>query len=206
MSNKPALIATVIVAVSAVAAVLFTAVKLTSDDEDNKAEPDGAEYGPTEETADEMWGAVVRLVGDNHTVLRLFYTVGMPHEEEAYGNPPEDGYYTAVTSEYADVEEIFGLVRNTFAEPAAERIINDPSGRGPVYKDKNGKIGVSEKFERLEYNINWENPPCEIIEFISDTECEIRITLTNGDGEPEIKDMGMKKGSDGVWRLDDLIF
>ncbi|MDR0197757.1 MAG: hypothetical protein LBI36_06020 [Oscillospiraceae bacterium] len=203
MSNKPALIATIIVALLAFAAVLFTAFKLTSGRD--VPEEDG-EYRPTEETADEMWDAAVRLVEDNYTVLCLFYTVGLPHEEEAYGNPPEDGYYTAVSSDYGSADEIFALVRGTFSEQAAERIISDPSGKGPVYSDKGGKIGINADFKRMEYAVNWEKPHCEIIAFISDEECEIRVTLEGEGGVPEVKDMRMEKDDDGVWRLNNLIF
>jgi hypothetical protein len=192
------------VAVLAVAAVIFSVWKLSSAEDGKNTPPAPVEYKPSEEEENEMLDAVRRLIADNYKVLQLFYTVGMPHEEEPYGNRPEGGYYNAISGEYNSVDEIFALVDNTYIAEAALWIKTDSGGNGAVYADKKGKIGINENFEPVPYNLNWSTTDFKLI-FISDTECGINITLKNSDGGGETKNMKMDKGTDGIWRLENII-
>jgi len=198
MSNKPALAATVIVALLAIAAVYVAFAKLPRNSGDSGNVPEeSAGFRPSEELENEIYDATERLVRDNYAVLRLFYTAGTEHKDEPYGNPPEDGYYTAIT-DYTSVEQIFALVDGTFADAEASRI--KETG---VYKDKKGAVGISETFEKIPYDINWENPDV-VIDFVSETECGITITLKSGSEDIQFE-TNMLKGNGGVWRLEKLM-
>jgi len=203
MSNKPAFAATVIVALIAAVAVVIAAQKSSEKARGVTSVTDTAEmsvtrFVPSEEFEDEVYDGVYRLIRDNYTVLRLFYTEGMAHREEPYGNPPEDGYYTADTDEYNSVGEIYAVVDRTFIAEEAARIKETA-----VYKEKNGVIGINANFEKMPYDINWENPDVEI-EFISETLCGLTLTFHSANSEVERKAI-MRKESDGAWRLEELV-
>ena len=61
-------------------------------------------------------------------------TEGLYHEDEPYGNLPEDGYYTVNSTDYNSLEQIEELVRSVYAEDAAEQ----------TFDKREVKIGLSD--------------------------------------------------------------
>ncbi|MCL2071539.1 MAG: hypothetical protein FWH07_04800 [Oscillospiraceae bacterium] len=179
------------------------------------------EFIPDEELEQEMHDAAGRLVRDNYEVFRLFYLVAYDlnshFEPEPFNNPSEDGYRTLREDviEYKTADEIFTLVDLTFIEPAAEVIKGFSSqtiGGNPVYKNRDGGIGVDESYHPKSYDLIWGDVEISLT-FISEVEAIISATLhgntvENESGEPEdiVKQMRMLKKEDGIWRLESIFF
>ena len=68
--------------------------------------PESQGYEPDRELADEMKDAVISLISDNYTVLRLYYIRGLSHKDEPYGNAPEDGYFSVDSDKYTSLSQI----------------------------------------------------------------------------------------------------
>lgn len=214
MNNKPALIFTIVFAVIAVATVVLTVVLLTSEDQNGGGSVTTpaytGDYAPDEDFKNEILDSVApRLIRDNYKVLQLFYTVGMSHKPEPYDNIPEDGYYTAVSSEFSTAEELFELVERTFSKETAQRIITNPLGEGAVYSNRKignekGLLGINMDFTPMDYDLIWEDPEIRV-DFISEEACIITITLKTLTGVVEVKSMHLDKYEDGLWRLENII-
>lgn len=148
------------------------------------------------------------LIIDNYTVLKLFYTKGMPSKPEPYDNDPEDGYYSVDSSDYNSVDQLYEIVDRTFVPEAAEKIKTDPLGLGigPVYKMRdNGDLGINVNFKVMEYDISWTKATYKIKD-ISDTECSIKLTLHNkADKSPVEVDAELRKTDDG-WKFTDIVY
>ena len=226
MNNKPAIVVTVIVAVLAVAAVIFA---LNMFDEDSSGNPtnngqhhaDGlSDFVPTSELETEMFGRAKQLMRDNYEVFRLFYL--MPYdmsepethfEPEPYSNVPEDGYYTLKPGfiGYETVDEIIDFVKSVYVETAAESILNFSkctTDNGPVYADKNGRIGVNAGFTPMKYNLIWESASFTL-DFISETEVLITVIIDCDDAavtEGTVKQARILKEADSVWRLENIFY
>ena len=230
MSNKLTVIVTFAVALLAVAAVVFTVIMLDKE----RQEPGNGGVGvftPDEELKDEMNAAAGKLVRDNHKVFRLFYIVeyALPvpsegdrnkhtestqFENEHYRNITQDGYYTLKPGviEFDTVDELFELVDKTFVETAADAIKNDSTatgGEGSLYKERvyeSGKIGVNANYRPIEYNLVWGENITVSLDYISETECVISVTLADASGGEAVKQMPMVKEDDGVWRLENIFY
>jgi len=204
MNSKRGSIITIIVAALAFFAVIFMVITL------------GFGIGnPSydDKLSDEMYDTAKRLVRDNYTVLRLFNAIEFDKdahfEIEPYGNPTEDGYYTLKSGvvEFDTVDEIFELVDNTFVEDVAYTIKNDESltgGTGPIYKDRDGRIGINANFRSTQNELITDAAVISLT-FVSDE--IITITLS-----PPLyrsffweRETNMIKGTDGVWRLENII-
>lgn len=205
-NNKPAFIATVVVAVLAVAVAVFAFWKISQETQ-AEAELDqdkNAFYIPSEEIKDEMMDNAGVLIERSYTILKLYYIRGLPHEEEPYGNLPEDGIYYAVSDDYATLEELEALVDSTFIASVAATIKNNPNGNGRVYHDKNGRLGISADFvPETDYEVSWAQASY-VLTPISDTECEVKVTVHVGES-PVTETVNMSK-LNGVWLLDHLIY
>lgn len=155
---------------------------------------------------DEMYDAAAVLVKNNFEVLCLYYTKGMSHKDEPYGNAPEDGYYTVKDSDYSSLEELETLVDDTFAEEAAEIIKTNSLGYGPIYKTRdNGSLGIIQNFTPMPYTRSWDNPGCKITA-VSETECSIELTIHDKEsGEEVVLTADMIKTDKG-WRLTEIVF
>ncbi len=170
-------------------------------------EPEETGYSPDEELKEEMRDAVIKLISDNYTVLRLYYVKGMNHKDEPYGNIPEDGYYTVSNKNYDALEQIEEIVDRTFTKEFAKTVKSDPLGYGPIYITRsNGTLGIIANFTPMPYNRSWNNPDFEI-EPESDTECGIKIFIHEKDeAETPVTIEGhMTKTEDG-WRLISIIY
>jgi hypothetical protein len=224
MSNIPALIITVIVAVLAIVALIFAITVLNTDgsSNDNLAVTDANGSGTeASDINEELFSTARQLVQNNYEVFRLFNLIEFDkdaHFEQFYNNPPEavNGFYILKTDvlEYDSVDEILNLVNDTFAGETAGKIIETA-----VYEDRNGRIGVNASYTPKDYDIDWSGTlPIELIEPESEeaSNYEYTIIITfieptlNEEGEPNndglTKQGTMLKDEDGNWRLKDLIY
>lgn len=138
--NLAPLIATVIIAGLACAAAVVAAVMLLGKDGKNESQPEQASSKDTsyltEEYREDAGLAAHDLLDSSHEILRLFVTEGLHHNDEPYGNLPEDGYYTVNNTDY-DLRKIQELVRSVYVEDAAEKILTDINGSGlAVYANR----------------------------------------------------------------------
>ena len=167
-------------------------------------EPSG--YTPEAELSVEMKDAAIELLGSNYEVLKLYFTTGLQHQDEPYGNAPEDGYYTVSDSEYSSLSQLEELVDETFVSAQAKAIKENSLGYGPIYKERDGgELGIIENFTPMTYDTSWDNPQFTI-DPVSDEECIINVTLHNRTSGDEVALAGeMVKTEDG-WRLKTILF
>ena len=171
------------------------------------AETEPAGYEPDEELKEEMRDAVIELIPDNYTVLRLYYIRGLSHKDEPYGNAPEDGYYTVDSETYTSLAQLEEIVDRTYTADFAQNVKSDPLGYGAIYTTRsNGTLGIIANFTPMPYDRSWENPDYDI-EPISDTECDIKVYIHEKDeANTDVTINGhMTKTSDG-WRLTSILF
>lgn len=149
-TNNLPLIATIIVALVAIALAVTAIIMM------NKAPVQGQSGGNTPgqvqdtsyltpEYREECEYAAHDLLNESHEILRLFVTEGLFHEDEPYGNLPEDGYYTVNSTDYTSLEQIEELVRSVYAEDAAQQILKNSDGKGlTVYANREQLVRVEE--------------------------------------------------------------
>lgn len=218
--SESAVLYAIILAVAAVIAIVvfFVVLGMTGGKEKKpEAEPETTSsagetrpedkgYEADTELANEMMDAVTDLILDNYTVLRLYYTKGLNHKDEPYGNTPEDGYYTVDDEKYESLDQIEEIVDRTYTKECAEEIKTDPLGYGAIYKTRdNGTLGIIEGYTPMPYDKSWENAKFEI-DPVSDTECNISITVHEKADDKEVPlSAQMKKTKDG-WRLTAVVF
>lgn len=140
-SNTAPLVATVIVGLAAVAAVVMLLIMNndTADPGGSSGLPSGTQvsFRPTQELVDECSVESHDLLQESYKIIRLFVTEGLPHEDEPYGNEPEDGIYTVNSKDYTSFEQIEALVKSVYIDSEAERILHNLDGNGlEVYKKR----------------------------------------------------------------------
>lgn len=167
-------------------------------------EPQG--YQVSEELSEEMKDEATKLLSNNYTILKLYYTKGMNHKDEPYGNTPEDGYYTVDSKKYSSLAELEALVDETFTEEQANIIKTDSLGYGPIYKERdNGSLGIIANFTPMPYERSWDNPTFSI-EPVSETECNIAVTIREKSDDSDVNlTAEMIKTEDG-WKLTAIVF
>ncbi len=147
------LISTIVVAVLAIAVVIVAIFVIAGDNGGTSSGGGNSTvasqpFEPTQELVDECTYAAHDLVADNYRILRLFVTEGLPHEDEPYGNLPEDGLYTANSSEYKSLQQIEELVHSVFVEEEAVRVLDNIDGRGlAVYQNREKLVKVESAAE-----------------------------------------------------------
>ena len=155
---------------------------------------------------EEMLDASTELIKNNYLVLSLYYTKGMEHKDEPYGNAPEDGYYTVKNSDYSSIAELEALVDSTFAEDQAKIIKENSLGYGPIYKTRdNGDLGIIQNFTPMPYTRSWDNPGFKINP-VSETECSIDITIHEKESGEEVVLTASMTETDKGWRLTEIVF
>ena len=137
-TNIP-LIATVIVAAAAAALAIAAVVMMLTQKPSQPQNSGGSVSSKVSDTSyltpeyrEECEYAAHDLLNDSHEILRLFVTEGLHHEDEPYGNLPEDGYYTVNSTDYTSLEQIEDAVRAVYTADAAEQILTNADGNGLV--------------------------------------------------------------------------
>ena len=147
-TNNLPLIATIVVALVAVALAVTAIIMMNNtpakgqQDSNTSIEVPDTSY-LTPEYREECEYAAHDLLNASHEILRLFVTEGLFHEDEPYGNLPEDGYYTVNSTDYTTLEQIEELVRSVYAEDAAQQIMKNSDGKGlAVYANREQLVRV----------------------------------------------------------------
>lgn len=150
-SNNAPLIATIAVAAAAtllaVAAIIIILVSRSSGGSEQSSPESSSVVQDTsyltQEYRDECGYAAHDLLNSSHEILRLFVTEGLFHDDEPYGNIPEDGYYTVNSTDYTTLAQIEELVRSVYTEEAAEQVLTNSDGSGlKVYANRKQLVKV----------------------------------------------------------------
>lgn len=224
--NTAATIATIIVAVLAIATTLFLLYQTSQQ----QIQENQYNYIPSDEVNEEMNMNAVTLIKNNCEIFRIYLQYGLPHQAEPYNNVPEDGYYTVKSDSYKTMSDIEKLVNSTFVEKEAKRILTDINGDNiAVYAeetDEDGNKGIgldmnmvdeNGRFKTLDYGYTWSNARFTLHPK-SNTECDIIVELnsaeetssadtTSSGSESNIKKVtaNMLKVN-GEWRLQKLVY
>ncbi len=224
--NTAATIATIIVAVLAIATTLFLLYQTSQQ----QIQENQYNYIPSDEVNEEMNMNAVTLIKNNCEIFRIYLQYGLPHQAEPYNNVPEDGYYTVKSDSYKTMSDIEKLVNSTFVEKEAKRILTDINGDNiAVYAeetDEDGNKGIgldmnmvdeNGRFKALDYGYTWSNARFTLHPK-SNTECDIIVELnsaeetssadtTSSGSESNIKKVtaNMLKVN-GEWRLQKLAY
>lgn len=204
--NIPAIIITVIAALLAVSAVIFLIVTMSQNREEEQQPPPQTEdpgFVPDADLMAEMEQAAYDLLPENYKVYQ-YLTKGMTYKEEPYGNRPEDGFYTCVNESFPTFDSFSEYVRSIYTAETAEKLLTNPFGKGAVYGDDNGELGLSADFEASEeQGLSWADVSFVCVP-VSETVCSITVTLKDADGNDVKKDVSMHL-VDGIWKLSDMI-
>lgn len=218
------LIATVVAGIAAVAAVVFLIVVnsggsnqgATSDSSAGMSSNTSITFRPTQELIEECNNNAHDLVANNYEILKMFMLEGTPHEDEPYGNEPEDGYYTAISSKYPTYADLESFVKSTFTAEEADRILHNFDGDGlKVYNARekhDGTLGIIASFTPdTSYNKPWGSTRIQFIP-VSETECNLTVflgadenTVLSSVPPEDTLEVSMVKGTDG-WRLTKLVY
>lgn len=224
--NTAATIATIIVAVLAIATTLFLLYQTSQQ----QIQENQYNYIPSDEVNEEMNMNAVTLIKNNCEIFRIYLQYGLPHQAEPYNNVPEDGYYTVKSDSYKTMSDIEKLINSTFVEKEAKRILTDINGDNiAVYAeetDEDGNKGIgldmnmvdeNGRFKALDYGYTWSNARFTLHPK-SNTECDIIVELnsaeetssadtTSSGSESSIKKVtaNMLKVN-GEWRLQKLVY
>lgn len=192
--NTAATIATIIVAVLAIATTLFLLYQTSQQQiQDNQYN-----YIPSDEVNEEMNMNAVTLIKNNCEIFRIYLQYGLPHQSEPYNNVPEDGYYTVKSDSYKTMSDIEKLVNSTFVEKEAKRILTNVNGDNiAVYAeetDEDGNKGIgldmnmvdeNGRFKALDYGYSWSNATFTLHPK-SNTECDIIVELNPADSASSV--------------------
>ena len=225
--NTAATIATIIVAVLAIATTLFLLYQTSQQQiQDNQYN-----YVPSDEINEEMNMNAVTLIKNNCEVFRIFLQYGLPHQAEPYNNVPEDGDYTVKSDNYKTISDIETLVNSTFVEKEAKRILTNINGDNvAVYAeetDDDGNKGIgldvsmvdeNGRFKAINYDYTWSNAKFTLHPK-SNTECDIIVELNPAEETSSAEnassgsdDSNTKKVTadmlkvNGEWRLQKLVY
>lgn len=182
--NTAATIVTIVVAVLAICATLFLLYKMSQE----QAQENDYVYVPSEEINNEMNDNAVILIKNNCEVFRVFMQYGLAYEAEPYNNLPEDKLYSVKSDKYTTMADLEKLVKSTFVEKEAERILTNVNGNGPVFSEEtnySGEKGIGlamemvdkdGRFKGIAYDYSWTSPRV-LLKPRSNTECLIEIEL-----------------------------
>lgn len=224
------MIITIIIAVLALSAGIFAIAKIG----ESRRDPDRTNVKYTGEEEAELRNSAHRLIANNLIVYNLFYLEQLPKVDEAYGNKPEDGYYSVdmtyddfnlklytVASnapnqkdgdaEYSQIEE---FVNSIYISNEANRILTNSDGTNtPVYTDRNGRLGVKDGHQSITPERNWNEKHTLIFNPKSKTECEIVLLFNDITAEQyenkEFQETDVVKSNllkvNGKWKLENLL-
>lgn len=214
--NTVATVATIIVALLALGAAFFLLYKMSED----QARENDYVYVPSAQINAEMNDNAIRLVKNNCEIFRVFLQYGLSYEPEPYNNLPEDGFYSVKSDKYASMADLEKLVKTTFVEKEANRILENANGNGAVFSEEtreDGSTGIglsmnmvdnNGHFKGIAYDYSWTNPKV-LLRPVSNTECDIEIELErenkDNDGNPAKLTATMIKAN-GNWYLQKLTY
>lgn len=225
--NTAATIATIVVAVLAIATTLFLLYQTSQQQiQDNQYN-----YVPSDEVNEEMNMNAVTLIKNNCEVFRIYLQCGLPHQAEPYNNVPEDGYYTVKSDNYKTISDVEAVVNSTFVEKEAKRILTNINGDNvAVYAeetDDDGNKGIgldvsmvdeNGRFKAIAYDYTWSNAKFTLHPK-SNTECDIIVELNPAEETSSAEnassgsdDSNTKKVTanmlkvNGEWRLQKLVY
>lgn len=163
-------------------------------------------YQPDDALSEEMKDEATRLIQQNYEVLRLYYTRGLSHLDEPYGNRPEDGYFTVDDSEYTALSQLDALVDSTYVAEQAAIVKHNSLGYGAIYKERSGgALGIIENFTPMEYELSWDNPTFSIVPE-SDELCGISLTIHHRDTGEAVSLSGEMVRTENGWRLSTVLY
>lgn len=162
-TNNLPLIATIVVALVAIALAVTAIIMMNNSS--SQGQTGGDTPGQvidtsylTPEYREECEYAAHDLLDSSHEILRLFVTEGLFHEDEPYGNLPEDGYYTVNSTDYTSLAQIEELVHSVYAEDAAQQILKNSDGNGlAVYAEREQLVRVEETASTAEASASAES-------------------------------------------------
>lgn len=188
-------------------------------------------------TADEeleLRNATQDLISKNIIAYSLFYTDELPLVPEPYGNVPEDGYY-AVNMTYNDLnkklytvlnhapdqkegnaeyQQIETFVNKIYTPDLAKEILNNSDNTNkPVFKDKDGRLGVKADHQSISSKRNWQENISILYDIKTTSECEITILFNNVTEQQydsgEFNQDDVVKATiykiNGEWRLNEIV-
>lgn len=207
--NIPSLIITILAVLLAVGAIVFLLYTMRTDENEDPRGSESTETTPavfqaTQELVDDTQQAAYDLLPKNYRVHQ-FLTRGMTHEEEPYGNLPEDGFYTCVSDDFKSFDDFCDFVKSIYTEKTAEKLLTDPFGKGAVYGvDDTGGLGLSSDFvPDEEEGLSW-NDVHFLCTPVSETECNVVVTLKDASDNDVDKEVALIL-ENGVWKLSEMV-
>lgn len=202
-------IITIVIAIVAVATVLYAYITGAFGNTGS----DG--FVPTQEHKAEIENNSKELLDRNYETYMLFYQYGLPigedneSDDEIYDRTPEDGVYIANSDKYKTYEDVENLLKDTFAQGTVRRLLEKGQGKGQIYYDKDGKLGMKiANFEKHDYNKNWNNITIEYDEIAEfSVKLIVHLSPENDDNESVKSTVeGYMVKINDKWVLEDLIY
>ncbi len=147
-SQTISLVATIFVALAAIALAVVAIITVNQKDKPQQTPQDSTPsvsdtFTPTAEFIEECTYAAHDLVQESYRIIRLFVLEGLAHYDEPYGNLPEDGLYTVNSTEYTSLAQIEELVNSVYTKSESQRILNNIDGNGmAVYQNREVLVEV----------------------------------------------------------------
>ncbi len=206
-SSTSSLVITCVAVLLAIAAVIFVIITFSGNNgnTNNPVNTDSpsVSVNVSDEIMNEMNQGAFDLLQMNYKVYQYF-TYGMTVKQEPYGNKPEDGFYTCVNDDFANFDKFSDYVKSVYTDDVAQKLLTDPFGNGPVYGNDNGELGLSADFvASTDEGNSWADVKY-VCTAVSETECDIALTLKDSSGNDVNKNVKMVKTADG-WRLEAMV-
>ena len=200
------LIITVLAVLLAICAVIFLVITTTSDESgnNNPNKSQTTEFEASEELINAAQQVAYDLLPKNYKAFQYF-TRGMKHDEEPYGNLPEDGFYTCTNDDFPDFATFSEFINSIYVQQTAEKLLTNPFGNGPLYGvDDTGALGLSSNLvPSEEEDLSW-NDARFICLPVSETECKVNVVLKDSLGNEVEKETTMAL-ENGQWKLSEMI-
>lgn len=178
----------------------------TAVTEEAPEQPGDSASAVDEAATEEMKDAAIQLIANNYEVLKLYYTKGLDHIDEPYGNVPEDNYLDVDSDKYTKISQLNELVNSTYTADTAKTVKKNPLGYGAIYKKRDsGKLGIIYGFTPMSYDISWDNPVFKI-SGVQEDSCTLKVTVHSKTTSEEIELEGQMIKTEDGWRLESVIY
>ncbi len=206
-SSTSSLVITFVAVMLAIAAVIFVIITFSGNNNGNNnpaaTDAPSVSVNVSDEIMTEMNQGAFDLLQMNYKVYQYF-TYGMTVKQEPYGNKPDDGFYTCINDSFENFDKFSDYVKSIYTDDVAQKLLTDPFGNGPVYGNDNGALGLSADFvASTEEGNSWSDVKY-VCTAVSETECDIALTLKDSSGNDVNKNVKMVKTADG-WRLEAMV-